>query len=79
MATRLKHPVDPDDELADLIEQAVLDDDGTAARSHLDAGFPIYYSEAETPAGVVVKQYPDGRRELVRFDVNGEHVVQDIA
>ena len=79
MATRLKTPIDPDDELADLIENGVLNDDGAVARSHLEAGFPIYYSEPETPEGVIIKEYPDGRRELVRFDLNGEHFVQAMA
>ena len=47
-------------------------DDGRAAREHLAAGFPIYFREADTPAGLVIKQYPDGRRELVTFDAQGE-------
>lgn len=49
------------------------DDHGTAAAEHLAAGFPIYYSNATTPAGALIKEYPDGRRELVRFDRHGEH------
>ncbi len=43
-----------------------------AARDHLAAGYPIYYSESDTPAGLIIKEYPDGRRELVRFDYAGE-------
>ncbi len=79
MATLLKPPIDPDDELAAIIENAALHDDGAEARSHLDAGFPIYYSEQETPQGVIIKEYPGGSRELVRFDRHGEHFVQAIA
>lgn len=78
MATFLNPPIDPDDELAAIIENAALHDDGAEARSHLEAGFPIYYSEPETPEGVIIKKYPDGRRELVRFDLHGEHFVQAI-
>lgn len=79
MATLLKSPIDPDDELAAIIENAALNDDGAAARSHLEAGFPVYYSEPETPEGVIIKEYPGGRRELVRFDLAGEHFVQTLA
>ncbi len=43
------------------------------------AGFPVYFSEADTPEGMVIKAYPDGRREFVRFDINGEHRVQKAA
>jgi hypothetical protein len=50
-------------------------DDGAAARAHLAAGNPIYYREQNTPVGHCIKKYPDGRRELVKFDLNGEHVI----
>ena len=79
MATRLKAPIDPDDELAAILENAGLHDDGAAARSHLDAGFPIYSSEDDTPDDAIIKEYPDGRRELVRVDIDGEHFIQAIA
>jgi len=45
-------------------------DDGAAARAHLQAGRPVYYREDTTPSGLVIKEFPNGRRELVRF-VNG--------
>ncbi len=45
-------------------------DDGSAARAHLQAGRPVYYREDSTPSGLVVKEFPNGARELVRF-VNG--------
>ncbi len=51
-------------------------DDGQAARERLAAGLPIYIRDETTPAGLVIKQYPDGRRELVAFDQSGEKVVQ---
>ena len=79
MATRLKHPIDADADLLPAIEAASRNDDGAAAREHLAAGFPIYYSEDDTPAGAVIKEYPDGRRELVRFDREGEHRFQAAA
>ena len=78
MATRLKPPIDPDDALATTLENAARDDDGAIARGHLTAGFPIYYSEADTPVGAIIKEYPGGRRELVSLDREGEHFVQAI-
>ena len=41
-------------------------DDGEAARSHLAAGRPIYYHSYEFPENLI-KEYPDGRRELVTW------------
>ncbi len=60
-------------------EAELMNDDGAAAKEHLAAGFPIYFRDADTPAGLVIKEYPDGRRELVCFDLNGEKVVQAAA
>lgn len=51
---------------------------GETARSHLEAGDPIYYREPDTIPGVCIKEYPDGRRELVQFDKTGEVVVCQI-
>lgn len=51
------------------------DDDGEAARETLKAGFPVYYVDAETPAGLVIKKHPDGRRELVSWSADGERPV----
>jgi hypothetical protein len=53
-------------------------DDGAAAREHLAAGRPIYYCEETTPDGLCIKEFPNGRRELVRFDLDGEHVIDSI-
>lgn len=53
------------------ILNAAEKDDGAAARDHLNAGFPVYYCDENTPYGMVVKQHPDGRRELVSFDASG--------
>jgi hypothetical protein len=79
MATQLKKPAAPETDLWPVIEAALRREDGAAAREHLAAGFPIYYSEADTPADAVIKEYPDGRRELVRFDHDGEHRVAAVA
>lgn len=79
MASRLKRSDSSDADLWPILERAARHDDGEAARSHLTAGRPIYYGERDTPPGLVVKEYPDGRRELVRFDHLGEHRVRDAA
>jgi hypothetical protein len=57
----------------------LANDNGQAAKEHLQAGRAIYLCEDDTPAGLVVKEYPDGRRELVQFDQDGEKVVRGAA
>lgn len=42
-------------------------------------GLPIYYSEDDTPSGVTIKEYPDGRRELVRKIKTGDEVVRNLS
>ena len=46
---------------------------------HLRGGRPIYVAEVNTPDTATIKEYPDGPRELVRFDNGGEHVVGSLA
>lgn len=46
---------------------------------HLQAGRPIYVAEDNTPDTAAIKEYPDGRRELIRFDNGGEHIVGPLA
>lgn len=41
-------------------------------------GLPIYYSEDDTPSGLTIKEYPDGRRELVRRLKAGDEVVRSL-
>lgn len=53
----------------DAMTRLISQDDGEAARAHLAAGNPIYYREADTPPGVCVKEFSDGHRELVRFNL----------
>jgi hypothetical protein len=60
-------------------ERDVDSDTGEAAKAHLVAGRPIYYGDPAYP-GAVVKQYPDGCRQLVRFDrpSGTETVIKDL-
>ena len=58
-----------------LISDGIARDGDRVARSHLATGFPVYASGEDTPPGTVIRENPDGTRELVRFDAAGEHVV----
>jgi len=60
-------------------EAELAHDDGAEAARHLAAGNPIYFCEPDTPENLVIKEYPDGRRELVSFDLDGEKVVRTAA
>lgn len=55
-------------------------DDGAAAQEHLNDGFPIYYQESTTPDQMCVKEFPDGKKQLVTFDLatGAESVVRDL-
>lgn len=68
--------IDPNEALWRDLLHAACHDDGAAAQEHLRAGFPIYYVEDDTPPGLLVKEHPGGRRELVRFDEAGDHVIR---
>jgi len=43
--------------------------------NHLEAGRPIYMADRHTPDSAVVKQYPNGHRELIRIDPDGENLI----
>ncbi len=57
------------------VEAELVEDDGEAVRAHLAAGRAIPYREEDTPAGHVIRLSPDGRRDLVRVDRDGDAVV----
>lgn len=76
MQTNPQPAGDPSDRLWHDLAAGVRRDDGAAARTHLAAGRPIYYSEDDTPDGLLVKRHPDGRRELVRFNPSGDVVIR---
>ncbi|WP_026438584.1 hypothetical protein [Acidocella facilis] len=67
---------DPNEALWRDLLHAVQHDDGAAAKEHLQAGFPIYYAKDDTPPGLLIKEHPNGRRELVRFDRAGDEVIR---
>ncbi len=69
---------DPNDAILRDLINAAKHDDGAAANEHLNAGFPIYYSEDNTPADLLIKEYPSGKRELVRVNGKVDEVVRTI-
>jgi hypothetical protein len=59
-------------------ERALANDDGSAAKEHLAAGFPIYVGDPSNP-GKIIKKFPDGRRQLVTVnDVGVVTVLQEL-
>lgn len=62
----------------DVIREGVERDGDLAAREHLAAGRTIYYGENDTPDGLLIKEHPDGRRELVRHNRDGDEVVRPL-
>lgn len=48
----------------------------SAVRWHLAAGRPVYYRKPDTPEGLLLKEYPDGRVELVEFNQERDRVVE---
>lgn len=68
MITDTSKLYDDDDELwiKNFLEY-IEHDDGVAAKESLMKGVSIYYAEPDTPENCVIKEYPDGRKELVSF------------
>lgn len=58
-----------------MLEEADFADDDSEARRHLAAGRPIFYVEPETPAGMVIRESPDGSRDYVQLDGHGGYKV----
>lgn len=55
---------------------STLEQFGDAARDTLAAGIPIYYRADDTPTELLIKEYPDGHRELVRYNRAGDEVIR---
>ncbi|SPC18456.1 hypothetical protein [Cupriavidus taiwanensis] len=57
-------------------ELIIANDDGAEAERHLREGRAIYITDPRYP-GRAVREHPDGRRELMRFDMAcGQLVVE---
>lgn len=57
--------------------KALASDAGEEAKRHLAAGRAIHYGDDRYPEGVV-KEYPDGRRQLVTFRDDREVLIRDL-
>ena len=49
-------------------DRLIREDDGSAADEILASGQPISIAREDTPAGHVIRLYPDGREEIARVD-----------
>ncbi|MHB1757774.1 MAG: hypothetical protein ACYCT9_09740 [Leptospirillum sp.] len=59
-------------------ENALAHDDGRAAKQHLAAGRPVYYGDERFPEGLI-KEYPNGYRQIVSVDPDGRiTVIRDL-
>lgn len=59
-------------------ETLLTQDDDSAARAHLAAGRPVYYRDERLGDGIV-KEYPDGRRQLLHVSMTGEiSIIRDL-
>jgi Ca2+-binding EF-hand superfamily protein len=56
-----------EDRFFKVFEAELAHDDGSVAREHLQAGRAIVYTERDTPAGHVLREFPNGRVELVDY------------
>jgi hypothetical protein len=70
--------VDPSEEIWKRLGRDLRMGDDSAALALWAAGIPTYHSDDDTPAGLVIKKHPDGRRQLVRFDPAGDEVIRDL-
>jgi len=57
------------------LEESLMAEDGSVAAGHLAAGNAVYVIDQGTRPDTVTKIYPDGRRETVKFDPEGEHAL----
>ena len=65
----------------DEFERAIEDfmkDPGQVTRDILAEGHPIYYREDDTPKECSIREYPNGRKELVRFVARGSDEIEVI-
>ncbi|PWC76918.1 hypothetical protein [Azospirillum sp. TSH64] len=62
-----------------LLESQLEQDDGAEMRRVLRAGVPVYYTKDDTLPGCVIKEYPDGRTELIDFSTGDERLVSSFA
>ncbi|GHS87955.1 hypothetical protein FACS189487_05180 [Campylobacterota bacterium] len=55
----------------DAMIDVVVKDNINIAQEMLKQGHWVVYLEKDTPNGCVIKEYPNGRKELLRVDLHG--------
>lgn len=66
-----------DRHFAAAFTRALANDQGDEAKRHLAAGRSIYYIDDRYP-DAIVKEFPDGRRQLVALQDDREVVLRDL-
>jgi hypothetical protein len=59
----------------DTILEGLDDSDWDPGAELLAKGYPIYYRQKDTPIDNLLKEYPDGKIELIAVDLQGNHTV----
>lgn len=57
-----------------ILEKTLANDDGAAVKQHLAAGRAVTYRDPGYPGGII-REWPDGRRELIDVDQSGNVMV----
>jgi len=67
-----------EDFFAQAIEYFAATTQGEAAKELLRKGIPIYYGEQDTPENCLIKEYPSGKKELIKYNLqkNTEEVIK---
>ena len=65
---------DVNDEIWEGLAEWENSPNNNAAEEILAEGLPIYYVKLDTPADTMIKEYPDGKKELIK--VNDDGVVE---
>lgn len=59
----------------DIGKWAKKNNDESVALSHLANGNPICYTEDDTPEECIIKEYPNGKKELITEGNNREIII----
>jgi hypothetical protein len=71
-------PTDPVAEFEAEFIAGLESEDDFAVRERLAAGKAVYYVEDDTPPGMVIKEYPSGKRQLVKHVRGNDQVIRDL-
>jgi len=71
--------IDFETEVEAALEKLLQDPDCTV-REILASGYPVYYKQEGdiTNNGILVKEYPDGRKELIEVDPDSDEYIERV-